>query len=276
MSRNSIQKPISRLAPTPSGYLHVGNAYSFVLTALHVRAQQGTLYLRIDDIDAERSRTEYFEDIFSQLSWLGIEFDKGPSGVEDFKKNYSQHLKLDLYNDYVQKLVEQKAVFACQCSRSQVAAASPITHIYPGTCRTKNLDLNNSALHLRYNTEKLNAIQYDDLQMGPQKIDLKNSMGDFAVKRKGGLPAYQIVSLVEDIQNDINLIVRGEDLLNSSCAQIALSRHFNHDLSIQAQFFHHPLLAENTQAKLSKSHDSLSLHPPGVSPFSKKGAAFLA
>lgn len=259
MSRFKLPMPtISRLAPTPSGYLHIGNAYSFVLTALLVKSQKGLLHLRIDDIDAERSRTEFFEDIFSQIDWLEIEIDRGASGVDDFKTNYSQHLRLGLYESYIDKLIRLKKVFACECSRSQVAAASPNNHIYPGTCRNKNLDLFSSKYHLRYNTHN-HIVEFTDLQIGPQKISLQDTMGDFTVKRKGGLPAYQIVSVVDDIQNNINLIVRGEDLLNSTAAQIQLSQNFDHNLALKAQFLHHPLLSENKESKLSKSHGSLSI-----------------
>lgn len=254
----SLKKPVSRLAPTPSGYLHIGNIYSFVLTAMLVRRQNGVLHLRIDDIDAARSKAEYLEDIFSQLDWLGLTIDFGPSNVADFKKNFSQHLFLNSYQKFLQTLAEQNKLYACSCSRSQVAAVAD-SHIYPGTCRLKNLPINSEDHHLRYNVQNSEMIEFDDIQRGFQKINLKKDMGDFVVKRKGGLPAYQLVSMAEDIKNKINLIIRGEDLLTSTAAQIELSKYFNHDYAQKVQFLHHPLLSESADLKLSKSHNSLSL-----------------
>src|ERR1044072_3055513 len=112
----------TRIAPTPSGYLHIGNAFSFLLTALHAKKRGASLLLRIDDIDDERKRPEYVNDIFTSLEWLGIEWNEGPSGPEDFELNWSQNRRLDIYKGILPRLREAEIIFACECSRKKLAS----------------------------------------------------------------------------------------------------------------------------------------------------------
>lgn len=127
-----------RLAPTPSGYLHLGNACNFLLTWLLVRRAGGSLRLRIDDADAGRSRPEFIDDIFRQLEWLGLDWDLGPVGPDDFAARYSQLKRLERYRELLRKLSERELVFPCTCSRKQIQALSP-NGLYPGTCRQHRL-----------------------------------------------------------------------------------------------------------------------------------------
>ncbi|MEO7424697.1 MAG: glutamate--tRNA ligase family protein, partial [Fibrobacteria bacterium] len=135
----------TRLAPTPSGFLHAGNAWSFVLTWLLARSQGGTVRLRIDDLDTARFRDGYGEDIFASLRWLGLDWDTGPRTVAEVKGIYSQQSRLGKYRAALEALAGREEaggplIYACACSREQVkraAGASGRPGVYPGTCRDK-------------------------------------------------------------------------------------------------------------------------------------------
>lgn len=143
------QKITSRIAPTPSGFLHVGNVYNFLLTYLFTRAFDGILYLRIDDYDLPRYRRQYVENIFRVLDMLGIDFDGGPSGVEEFETKFSSKFRLDSYKNAL-KMLEQKGVcYACGCTHSMKSSFK--NGIYTRVCAEKNLKFkkNETAMRLR-------------------------------------------------------------------------------------------------------------------------------
>ncbi|MCU0388049.1 MAG: glutamate--tRNA ligase family protein, partial [Chitinophagaceae bacterium] len=260
----------TRIAPTPSGYLHLGNIYSFVLTWLIARYHKGKVLLRIDDLDAERVRREYLEDIFSVLDFIGLEPDEGPSGPEDFLKNYAQHYRLAQYNQLIEMLQNTGKIYPCICSRKQIAAQSP-SGVYPGTCRNKlfNPELKNT--NLRINLAGTGIIEVPDHYSGQKReIDLSNRMGDFVVRRKDGLPSYQIASLADDLYYKINFVVRGEDLLPSTAAQIHLSNLLELRPFQQIGWHHHPLIVDEQNEKLSKSAGSQSESLLNSSGFSKQ------
>src|SRR5687768_9291602 len=119
----------TRIAPTPSGYLHLGNALSMLVTAEFAKRYGCSILLRIDDIDQQRIRKEYIEDIFDTLKFLGIKWEEGPQTYEDYTNNFSQIKRLDIYNSALEQLKNSGRVFACTCSRSDLRDG-----IYPGTC----------------------------------------------------------------------------------------------------------------------------------------------
>lgn len=248
----------SRIAPTPSGYLHLGNVFSFLLTWLIVRKNKGLLHLRIDDLDAMRVREEYIDHIFETLDWLKIDYDSGPQGTEDFFRNYSQKNRLPVYRNCLQQLAKDGWIYACTCSRSQIRTFAD-NGIYPGTCRGKKLELEAEevAWRLKLDTEAL-AI-FNDLVLGKIQTDLILHNGDFLVRRKDGIPAYHIASLADDVEEKINLVVRGEDLLPSTGAQLYLAKLLDMKVFSEAAFLHHPLLLNTQQQKLSKSQDAISI-----------------
>lgn len=250
----------SRIAPTPSGYLHVGNAFNFILTWLMVRRQGGILRLRIDDLDQERVRDEYLEDIFETLEWLGLDWDEGPTSVSSHKEHFSQSLRLPLYEKALQKLEEQGATFACECSRRQIKKASQDGQ-YPGTCRDKHLPYTKHQSALRIVTPQGKSEHWQDLCLGQVEVELYKEMRDFVLKRKDGWPAYQIASLADDTDHQIQLIVRGEDLLQSTAAQLHLASLLGEPFSAfsDAHFYHHHLLLDQKGQKLSKSAGATSL-----------------
>lgn len=252
---------VSRIAPTPSGYLHLGNAFSFVLTWLIVRSQSGAnfLHLRIDDLDADRKRPEYVQDVFDTLEWLGVSYDAGPRSVEEFEDVFSQRHRIPAYHAAIERLcTASEAVFACECSRMQIVAASP-TGRYPGTCRSRGLefDVSNTALRLTVPDEKVVRVQ--DWLQGEVDVAIGQTMGSFVVRRKDGIPAYHLASVVDDCSMGVNVIVRGADLLPSTAAQVLFAQKLPLLQFQKTQFFHHPLLTEADGRKLSKSDGSLSL-----------------
>lgn len=239
----------SRIAPTPSGYLHIGNAMNFVRTWLIVRKAGGKLRLRIDDIDAPRARPEYIDDIFRTLEWMGLDWDEGPRTADEHTAQYSQALRATRYNEIIAQLINTANVFACTCSRKDVATC---------TCKPKNLALDTTDSALRITTPEA-PIMVDDMREGVRPVYLQNEMKDFVIRRKDGIAAYQVASLADDLDYDINLIVRGADLLTSTAAQLYLAQLLDAGRFAKTTFYHHELLHDLTGEKLSKSAGSFSL-----------------
>jgi glutamyl-tRNA synthetase len=265
----------TRLAPTPSGFLHLGNGASFVATWALARAFGGQILLRIDDLDAERMRPEYVEDIFRTLDWLGLDWDEGPFSVEDFSRNWSQHLRLDMYEKALSDLKKMGNLYACTCSRKDIKLHSK-NGLYPNTCRKNRLleSANyekNTAWRIVVDEDKCVDIRSGNFKSFPNVIadplsiltnfhvNLSQKMGDFIIRQKNGLPSYQLASLMDDGFFNINFIVRGEDLLHSTAAQIFLAEQLNQTNFLNTNFWHHPLITDADGAKLSKSEGAASL-----------------
>ena len=252
----SFQK--TRLAPTPSGYLHLGNILSFVLTAGMARKYGAGILLRIDDMDHERMRMEYLEDIFDTLQFLEIPWDEGPRSAEEHLATFSQKHRTHIYREGLHQLQAKKMVFACSCSRSTLEqAADP--YRYPGTCRDQNIPLEASNIQWRLKTNNDAIIEMHDVLKGHVSTQLPASMDYFQVRKKNGDPSYQLCSLMDDLHFGVDLIVRGEDLLDSSLAQLRLARLLEAPSFLSAHFLHHPLLMNESHEKLSKSAGSTSI-----------------
>lgn len=233
----NTSKIITRYAPTPSGYLHKGNAFNFLLIQKLCANNESEIHLRIDDMDSTRMREEYLVDIFETFEWLSLNYDQGPSSVDDFMKNWSQSLKTDYY---FSKLSIFNNTFTCKCSRSDIKKLS-VDGIYPGTCRELGLKFSPGQNQIR--------IQYES----------EDQLKDFVIWRKDNLPSYQLASIIEDIDNKINLIVRGEDLLDSTKAQLFLSDILEPGFKEWCHIIHHPLIVKEDGGKLSKSAKDNSL-----------------
>ncbi len=244
----------SRIAPTPSGYIHLGNAVNFLITWALVRSQGGELLLRIDDMDPARTRPEYVEEIFRSLEWLGIGWDHGPSGVEDFYRNFSIQTRKEYYRNELktfQKTTDR--LYACTCSRKEILSLN--THgIYPGTCRTLNHTLAPEHSALRVMVPELTNIVVDKTV-----VSLDKTLGDFVLWRRDDTPSYQFASLIDDRDGQIDTVVRGDDLRNSTAAQLYLAWLFDIPSFLNARFIHHPLMMYNGQRKLSKSEGDQSI-----------------
>ena len=250
--------PRSRIAPTPSGYLHLGNAFNFLLTEYLTRRETGILRLRIDDLDAPRIRREYIADVFETLHWLGVATDEGPRDEADYAAHYSQQARLTKYDELLDGLATSGKMFACTCSRAEIQRGSTDGQ-YPGYCRDKALPLDTKNAAWRFRTEPGDVIAWQDAICGPLEVSLYGQARDFVIRRRDGLPAYHVASLCDDADYGINLIVRGVDLLESTAVQLHLAASLGITSFLNCRFYHHPLLQNEAGEKLSKSAGSSSL-----------------
>jgi len=232
---------VSRLAPTPSGFLHLGNAVNFVLTWLLTRQARGTLHLRIDDLDRARLRPAYLDNIFRVIDWLGIDYDHGPSGPDDFLRHYSQLLHLPEYNRVLRRLAQVPGlVYGTRRSRS-----GGFTDVVP-------LDAPGVAWRVRVPAPVYAA----GPTAGAIQIHFAEAMPDFIIRKKDGVAAYQVASVVDDLRLGTTLVVRGLDLEPSTGAQLWLASQLSETAAFNAariRFHHHPLLTDAAGQKLSKS-----------------------
>ncbi|GAA3939091.1 glutamate--tRNA ligase family protein [Hymenobacter algoricola] len=234
---------VSRLAPTPSGFLHLGNAVNFVLTWLLVRRAEGTLHLRIDDLDRARLRPAYLANIFRTIDWLGIDYDHGPTGPDDFERHYSQRQHLAEYEAVLRRLAQVPGLVQAS-TRSRTGAADAVVP----------LDTPGAAWRARVPDET--EICFPDAWQGETVVPLAQLMPDFVVRKKDGGAAYQVASVVDDLRLGIDLIVRGLDLQTSTAAQLWLARQLPETAAFNAsriRFYHHGLLTDAAGRKLSKS-----------------------
>lgn len=241
-----------RLAPTPSGYLHLGNIFNFLLTWLIVRKQQGTLFLRIDDLDQARVRQVYVQDIFETLDWLGIDYDHGPSSVTGAMGYIRQSERKNIYLAACELLAEKAEVYGCDQSRKNIMKLS-IDGQYPIALREKSLPLQSEGVAWRIKIPPDYKVTWVDQWQGRLEVDLFQEIRDFIIKRKDGIPAYQIASLVDEDQLNINVLVRGADLISSTAAQYYLAKHLHWHTFTHMTYYHHSLITESGGEKLSKS-----------------------
>jgi glutamyl-tRNA synthetase len=265
---DSIQSPIhSRIAPTPSGFLHKGNAFSFLLTWILVRKTGGMLTLRIDDIDKNRKRPEYVQDIFETLHFLGIDWDKGAKNPKDFEAHYSQHHFLEIYQKEIEVLKNKNAVFECVCSRSEIVKRNIENQVsttnYDGFCLSNQNTESQKNNALRMNTDCFDNknILINDCNTDNFSINIENEIPFFVIQTKTqkvkNLPAYQLVSLIDDSRMNINFIVRGKDLINSTAAQLFLAKILDKKSFLETTFLHHDLILDKRKNKISKSAGSI-------------------
>jgi glutamyl-tRNA synthetase len=244
---NSVTK--TRIAPTPSGYLHKGNAFSFSLTYLLARQAGHKILLRIDDADQARYRTAYANSIFKTLEALGIDWDEGPFSVQALENKWSQAKRKELYQTYLNRLAEASEIFACTCSRKQLQEQDATG--YSGNCLFKNLPLNTKRAAWRIKDLPEQLLMFG-LKGDAHLKALPKEMRHFVVKQKNGQAAYQLSSVADDVHFGITHIIRGQDLKASSLAQISLSQKLALPFN-QVRFYHHDLLRQNFGIKLSKT-----------------------
>jgi glutamyl-tRNA synthetase len=231
----------TRIAPTPSGFLHRGNAVNFLLTWQLAQQHGGSVLLRIDDLDPQMSQPVFLDDIFTTLSWLDIACDEGPRTAGELHDVWSQRHRLPLYHPALDELRRQGRVFACSCTRKHVLERSP-HGLYPGTCRTAGIDLDAPNVAWRLADDSVTDLPYP------------------VVRQKTGLPSYQIASLVDDTHFGITHIVRGRDLHPSTLVQrrIASILAPNHPF-LSVVVYHHPLITDDRGTKLSKSQGAMGV-----------------
>ncbi|MFC0516871.1 glutamate--tRNA ligase family protein [Mucilaginibacter angelicae] len=243
----------TRIAPTPSGFLHVGNGLSFSITAALARKHGAKILLRIDDLDRARVNPEYLTDIFDTLNFLGIPWDEGPQDANDFEANFSQVHRMHLYNEALEQLAAGGFVFACTCSRRQLNEAGLCN------CFDKQIPLSTPEASWRLRTNNNAVLKVKSYGGETIQAQLPAEMKNFVVRKKDGFPAYQLTSVVDDLFYGVDLVVRGDDLWASTLAQIQLATVLDKPAFNDIVFYHHPLLLEEPGKKLSKSAGSTSV-----------------
>jgi glutamyl/glutaminyl-tRNA synthetase len=263
-----------RIAPSPTGFLHLGHARTFWVAQKRARAFEGTLVLRNEDLDRARCKPEYVTALYEDLRWFGFNWQEGPDCGGPFGP-YVQSQRFAEYRDAFEKLRSRGFLYPCTCSRQDVLRATQAPHadeeepIYPGTCRPTSLSADSSIraekVRTRANGTRVNwrfrvthgeVISFDDGFYGPQTAIAGVDFGDFVIWRHDDIPAYQLAVVVDDAAMGITEVVRGADLLMSTARQLLLYRALEYS---SPAFYHCALMTDESGARLAKRNDALSL-----------------
>ena len=249
----------SRLAPSPTGSLHVGNVRTFLINWLHVRSAGGTLVLRIDDLDGPRVKREATDELLHDLRWLGLDCDEG-EGV------LVQSERAAIYDTAARRLMDMGLAYPCVCTRSEVESAASAPHgpdgaRYPGTCRGRWRSLEDAArttgrpAALRFVVTD-GPVAFEDQLFGHQAYDPSLETGDFVIRKSNGTAAYQLATVIDDAATGIDLVIRGDDLLPSTARQILLQRALGLPTP---SYLHLPLVIGPDGKRLAKRHGDTSV-----------------
>ncbi len=248
------QQAVGRFAPTPSGRMHLGNVFAALCAWLSVRKQGGTMVLRMEDLDTQRTSREYGDILLSDLAWLGLDFDE---------QQTPQSQRSGVYDRYFEVLKEKNLLYPCYCTRSQLHSVnaphlSDGTYVYPGTCR--NLAPQQQASFGRDPAWRLTVPdrlwQVQDLAQGLYRENLATHCGDFVVRRADGAYVYQLAVTVDDGEAGVTEVVRGMDLLSSAPRQMYLQELFGFS---HPAYGHVPMLLAPDGRRLSKRDRDLDL-----------------
>jgi glutamyl/glutaminyl-tRNA synthetase len=266
------EKPASyrgRLAPSPTGLLHLGHASTFFTAYRRTRDAGGILILRNEDLDTQRARPEFVNAMLEDLRWLGIEWQEGPDvGGDDGPYNQSE--RRDHYLAAWRTLLDRGYLYPCRCSRKDLAAMASAPHEndeddeprYPGTCRSaSSANMKNSydspaGVNWRFRVPDGRPIEFHDKHFGTQHFVAGRDFGDFLVWRRDDMPSYQLACVVDDAAMRITEVVRGADLLKSTARQILLYEALGLKPPL---WYHSPLLRDEHGQRLAKRHDALSI-----------------
>lgn len=253
------ERYVGRLAPSPTGLLHLGHARTFWIAAQRARAANGMLWLRDEDLDPQRSRAEFAQAMREDLRWLGITWDA----------EMRQRERLEAYRGAMEELVRGGYAYACTCSRKDLQDAVQAPHedddepVYSGRCRPPAKSPDNELrlqTNYRFRVPDGEVVSFVDGNAGAQNFSAGCGtgvdFGDFVVWRKDGLPSYQLACVVDDAAMGITEVVRGRDLLRSTARQILLQRALG---LATPRYFHCELMRDLAGVRLAKRHDALSL-----------------
>lgn len=252
-----------RIAPSPTGYLHLGHARTFWTAQERARSNGSVLVLRNEDIDHARCKPEFVSTMIEDLRWFGFDWQEGPDVGGPFAP-YNQSERYRLYREALAKLEQGSFIYPCTCSRKDLQSAARAPHaeednepIYPETCRaTRKSQIGDRKFHWRFRVPDGETISFNDANFGPQRFVAGKDFGDFVVWRSDDVPAYQLACVVDDAAMQITEVVRGKDLLVSTARQILLYRALG---VAPPQFYHCALMTDEAGVRLSKRHEPLSL-----------------
>lgn len=262
--RRTNEKPVGRFAPSPTGFMHLGNVWAALLAWLSVKSQNGTMILRVEDLDPDRSKPHFTERIVSDMKWLGLDWDEGPQLGGDFGP-YNQDQRRHIYESALKALQDRGMVYPCFCTRKELRAASAPhredgVFIYNGKCKHLSQEALDEGLKNKRHAFRIGVpdkvYKFTDLNYGPYEQNLAKDCGDFVLSRGDGVHAYQLAVVVDDALMGVDTVVRGCDLIDSSPRQIFLHEMLGFDAP---QFGHVPLLKGEDAQRLSKRHESLDL-----------------
>ena len=256
---NSSARRITRLAPSPTGALHLGNARTFLVNWLIARQSGWKVILRIEDLDGPRIKKGADQQAIEDLRWLGIDWDEGPIYQSD---------RLEVYRIALARLLASRNAYYCTCTRKEVDAAASAPHaedgaaVYPGTCRDRYASLDDARREsrgrepaVRFDTRGQQVSFTDFFGGGERRIhfDVERQLGDFVIAKGDGTPAYQLAVVVDDAESGVNEVVRGDDLLDSTPRQILLYRALGLADRIPS-YYHLPLIIGPDGRRLAKRH----------------------
>ena len=268
-----------RIAPSPTGFLHLGHARTFWTAQQRAEGHGGTLLLRNEDLDRDRCKPEFVTAMLEDLRWFGFRWQEGPDVGGPFAP-YTQSERRQFYVEALQKLRDTGFIYPCKCSRRDVQQALGAPHlgdeepVYPGTCRpvegsnqySVNSHQSGARVNWRFRVPDGETISFDDGALGAQSLVAGRDFGDFIIWRHDDVPSYQLAVTVDDAAMQITEVVRGADLLVSTARQLLLYRALRLTPPV---FFHCPLMTDEHGVRLAKRHDALSLRAlrqSGVTP----------
>lgn len=251
-----------RLAPSPTGYLHLGHALTFWRAQERGRERGGQLILRIEDLDPGRCRPEFSRAIEEDLQWFGLSWQEGPDIGGPFAP-YVQSARRELHIQAWETLRAAGFIYPCTCSRRDVIEAAGAPHgdddepVYPGTCRARDAQAAERAgVNWRFRVLDGETLQFEDGKFGQQSAQAGREFGDFLVWRKDDVPAYQLAVVADDLAMEIIEVVRGADLIRSTFRQLLLYRALG---QTAPEFYHVPLLTDASGRRLAKRDADLTL-----------------
>ena len=242
---------VGRFAPTPSGRMHLGNVFAAMIAWLSVRSQGGSLVLRMEDLDTQRTNEENAQILRDDLVWLGLDWDE---------ETQPQSQRSTVYDRYFEMLMEQGLLYPCYCTRAQLHSVnaphlSDGTYVYPGTCRDLQEPPPDRAPSWRVRVPQ-GQWTVEDLLQGTYREDLSTHCGDFVVRRADGMYVYQLAVTVDDGESGVTEVVRGLDLLSSAPRQMYLQKLFGFP---RPTYAHVPLLLAPDGRRLSKRDKDMDL-----------------
>jgi glutamyl/glutaminyl-tRNA synthetase len=268
MADNAKNLYRGRLAPSPTGLLHLGHARTFWFAAQRAIDHQGALILRNEDLDPQRSRPEFVSAMIEDLRWLGIGWSEGPDCGGPHGP-YLQSERRSSYLDAWGRLRDGGFIYPCTCSRKDLAQAASAPNendnesedepVYPGRCRGRtdgSQFAEPAGVNWRFRVPDGEEIGFVDLNVGPQRYVAGRDFGDFLVWRRDDVPAYQLAVVADDAAMRISEVVRGADLLKSTARQLLLIRALEYSTP---DYFHCELVRDQSGARLAKRHDALSI-----------------
>ena len=246
--------PVGRFAPTPSGRMHLGNVFAALIAWLSVRSRDGSLVLRMEDLDTQRTSSDFAQALREDLLWLGLTWDE---------ETQPQSQRSDIYQEYFDRLESMGLLYPCYCTRSQLHSVNAPhladgTYVYPGTCRDLTDEQKQAFSRLPAWRVKVpdKIWQVEDLLQGTYRENLATDCGDFVVRRADGVYVYQLAVTVDDALAGVTEVVRGVDLLSSSPRQMYLQSLFGFP---HPTYGHVPLLMAPDGRRLSKRDRDLDL-----------------